>query len=137
MIGLDTNVLVRYLAQDDAKQSALATRLIEGALTVERPGFVSLIAVVEVVWVLESCYGSSRSQIADVLDRVLRVKQLRVQDAELVARSTRRFRAGKADFADELLVCLADAHGCSHSVTFDKVAASIVGMRPLEAGAIS
>jgi predicted nucleic-acid-binding protein len=54
MMGLDTNVMVRYIMQDDAKQSAQAARLLD-ALSVDKPGFVTLVSVVELVWVLSSC----------------------------------------------------------------------------------
>jgi len=84
MIGLDTNVLVRYLAQDDKAQSIVATKLIEQTLSVSNPGFISVVSLVEVVWVLEGCYGSTRDEVVDIVERLLRVKQLRVQDAEVV-----------------------------------------------------
>ena len=77
MIGLDTNVLVRYLTQDDKAQAAAATRFIEKTLTPETPGFISLVALVEVVWVLETCYHCTRQDIAAIIERLLR--QLRCQ----------------------------------------------------------
>ena len=57
MIGLDTNVVVRYLTQDDAVQSAKAIELFERGLSEEQPGFVSVVAMVETAWVLELVYG--------------------------------------------------------------------------------
>ena len=132
MIGLDTNVLVRYLAQDDPKQSVRATRLIEKELSAEEPGFLTVIALVETVWVLETCYEATREEIGVVLERLLRVKQVELQEPELVAQAVRRFRAEKGDFADHLLSRLGIARGCSETVTFDKGAVSIEGMRLLE-----
>ena len=76
MIALDTNVLVRYMMQDDPKQSPRATRLIE-ALSGEEPGFVPLVALVELVWVLSGSYGLDRAQVSDALDGLLRSVQLR------------------------------------------------------------
>src|SRR5690242_18020814 len=99
MIGLDTNVLVRYVAQDDPKQSPMATRLIE-SLTVEAPGFVSVVSVVELVWVLSGCYGSTKSEICEVLETLLRTKELVVAQPDTVWKALRMFREGKADFAD-------------------------------------
>ena len=64
MIGLDTNVLVRYIMQDDPKQAALANKLIEG-LTAATPGYVSLVAIVELVWVLESAFHLTRRTQTD------------------------------------------------------------------------
>ena len=72
MIGLDTNVLVRYLTQDDPRQSASATRLLEDTLTVERQGFVSTVVLVELVWVLETGYRCRRVEVAGVIERLLR-----------------------------------------------------------------
>lgn len=74
MIGLDVNVLVRYIMQDDPKQSPKATRLVE-CLTSEQPGFVPLVAVVELVWVLSSSCGLSREQLVEALDLLLRSKE--------------------------------------------------------------
>ena len=68
MIGLDTNVLLRYLAQDDAKQSPRATEIVERRLTEPDPGFVSLVTILEVVWVLRSLFKRSREQIANDIE---------------------------------------------------------------------
>jgi predicted nucleic-acid-binding protein len=128
MIGLDTNVLVRYLAQDDKAQSAIASKLIEETLTVSNPGFISVVSLVEVVWVLEGCYSSTKDEVIDILERLLRVKQLLVQDAEVVWQAVRAFRKGKADFADCLVEREGSVHGCEHTVTFDKMAVKAAGM---------
>jgi predicted nucleic-acid-binding protein len=131
VIGLDTNVLVRYLAQDDARQSDAATRLIEDQLSAERPGFVSHVSLVELVWVLESCYESSKSEIAEVLRRLLHAKQILAQDAETVWKALRRFEAASADFADCLIDSVGKASQCEFTATFDKQAAR-AGMTLLE-----
>ncbi|OIO82972.1 MAG: VapC toxin family PIN domain ribonuclease [Gallionellaceae bacterium CG1_02_60_948] len=128
MIGLDTNVLVRYLAQDDKAQSTVATKLIEQTLSVSNPGFISVVSLVEVVWVLEGCYGSTRDEVVDIVERLLRVKQLQVQDAEVVWQAVRVFRNGKADFADCLIEREGSAHGCDHTISFDKTAVKAAGM---------
>ncbi len=128
MIGLDTNVLVRYLAQDDEAQSALATKLIEQTLSVSNPGFISLVSLVEVVWVLEGCYGSTKDEVIEIVERLLRVKQLLVQETEVVWQAVRLFRNGKADFADCLIEREGGAHGCDHTVSFDKAAVKAAGM---------
>ncbi len=128
MIGLDTNVLVRYLAQDDKAQSALATKLIEKTLTASQPGFISLVSLVEVVRVLEGCYGSTKDEVIDIVERLLRVKQLHVQDAEVVWQAVRVFRNVKADFADCLIEREANSQGCDYTVSFDKAAVKAAGM---------
>jgi predicted nucleic-acid-binding protein len=131
VIGLDTNVLVRYLAQDDRAQAGLATRLIEGSLTADNPGFVSVVVLAELVWVLESCYETSRSEIASLLERMLRVKQLQFQDADAAWQALRVFREGKSDYADCLIERIGNARQCEQTVTFDQAAARGAGMRLL------
>ncbi|MDD2742027.1 MAG: type II toxin-antitoxin system VapC family toxin [Rhodocyclaceae bacterium] len=131
MIGLDTNVLVRYVAQDDPEQSPKATRLIE-ALTAEVPGFVSVVSVVELVWVLSACYGSTKGEICEVLEALLRTKEIVVAQADTVWKALRMFRDGKADFADCLIERSANGAGCSHTATFDRNAAKSCGMQLIE-----
>ena len=127
MIGLDTNVLVRYIMQDDAKQTAKATTLIE-SLSAAAPGFITLVSVIELVWVLSACYDLSRAQIAQALEIILRSKQLIVDQAEHVVRALRAFRAGNADFADCLIERMAASAGCAQTMTFDSAAAKTAGM---------
>lgn len=127
MIGLDTNVLVRYIMQDDPKQSPKATRLIE-SLTNDQPGFVPLVAVVELVWVLSSSYVLSRDQVAEALNLLLRSKEIVIDRAELVLKAQRRFAQGGADFADCLIERIAHAQGCDTTMTFDAGAVKAAGM---------
>lgn len=127
MIGLDTNVLVRYIMQDDSKQSPKATRLIE-SLTSEQPGFVSLVAIVELVWVLSSSYGLTKDQLVEALDLLLRSKEIVVDRGELVLQAQRRFATGGADFSDCLIERIAQAQGCQTTMTFDARAAKAAGM---------
>lgn len=130
MIGLDTNVLVRYVAQDDTMQSPKASAIIE-SLTSEEPGYVSLVSVVELVWVLTGCYSSTKSEICEVLETLLRTKELIVAQAETVWKALRQFKENNADFAHCLIACSGTEAGCDHTLTFDKGAASGCGMRLL------
>jgi predicted nucleic-acid-binding protein len=123
MIGIDTNVLVRYIAQDDPAQSKLATRLIETECSASTPGYISLIVLVELVWVSESCYGAVRSDVVQIVRRLLSIRQLVVQQSEVVWKALRQFEGSKADFADSLIEQLALAAGCSSVMTFDRTAA--------------
>ena len=127
MIGLDTNILVRYLTQDDPEQAKRANRIID-RLTPENPGFVPLVALVELVWVLESCYHQDKQQILAILRELLSTRQLRVETADIAWVAMKRFEAGKADFSDALIAVSAEFHGCETTLTFDKNALSI-GMR--------
>lgn len=131
MIGLDTNVLVRYIAQDDAKQSPKATRLIE-SLTVDVPGYVSIVSAVELVWVLTGCYALTRDEICEVLETLLRTKEIIVAHADTVWKAARLFKESKADFADCLIERSANEAGCSYTTTFDRGAAKHCGMRLIE-----
>lgn len=127
MIGLDTNVLVRYIMQDDAKQSPLATRLIE-SLSPAVPGFVGLVSVVELAWVLSGAYRLERSQLVEAFEALLRTKEIVVERAETVWKALRRFQSANADFADCLIERSAASAGCERTVTFDRGAVKGCGM---------
>jgi predicted nucleic-acid-binding protein len=131
VIGLDTNVLVRYLAQDDRIQSPLATKFLEGSLSQKEPGFVATVVLAELVWVLESNYQFGREQIANLLDALLRAQQLKFQDQDSANQALRDFRTTKADYVDCLVQRIGSGAGCSQTVTFDRAASRITGMRLL------
>ena len=131
MIGLDTNVLIRYVAQDDPKQSPKATRLIE-SLTIDAPGYVSVVSVVELVWVLIGAYTSTKTEICEVLETLLRTKEIVVADADIVWKALRLFKEGKADFADCLIERSAQEAGCGYTATFDRDAAQHCGMQLID-----
>lgn len=122
MIGLDTNVLVRYIAQDDRAQSARATALIEKECSVATPGYVGLVVLVEVVWVSESNYGATRKDVTEIVRRILSIRQLLVQDSEIAWKALRLFETSRADFADCLIERTAFTAGCKKTLTFDKKA---------------
>ncbi len=128
MIGLDTNVLVRYVVQDDPLQSRAATDVIEG-LGEDRPGFVSLVVVVELYWVLRRAYQVPADQTAQVIRTLLDSVEIAVQESDSVRRALERLPNG--DFTDALIVDLGKSAGCEHTVTFDRGAARLSGMRLL------
>ena len=123
MIGLDTNVIVRYLAQDDARQAAIATRLIEQSLSANTRGFVSIITLAEIVWVMSSNYGASRASVAEIVEGLLTAPQLMLEHADVLWRALKAYRESKADFSDAVIVELGSDAGCSKTVTFDRRAA--------------
>ena len=131
MIGLDTNVLVRYLAQDDPKQSPVATRFIENSLSAENPGFVSAITLCEVVWVLADNYGADRKRVREVVERLLTTKQIVIEQADLVRKALRAWEGVTADFSDALIGEISIAHGGDKTVTFDRAAAKLPGFELL------
>lgn len=130
MIGLDTNVMVRYIMQDDVKQSAKATALIE-SLTSDNVGHITMVSVVELYWVLTSSYGLTGQQVAQALEAMLCTKQLTVERADQVMRALRVFGDGKADLADCLIQRAAASAGCVQTMTFDVGASQYAGMRLL------
>lgn len=130
MIGLDTNVLVRFLVQDDPEQAAAATALIVG-LTETEPGFVCREVLVELVWVLERAYGMTRADIAFALDRLLEARELVIEAADRAAIAADRYRKGGAGFSDQMVALAGQGAGCRETASFDRKAAGIPGMRLL------
>jgi predicted nucleic-acid-binding protein len=130
MIGLDTNILVRYLTQDDARQSKAATRLLEDQCTPSTPAFVNDVVLCELVWVLEEAYEYTRSQIAGVLEQIIRTAQLRVSNPARIWRAVARFREGY-DFADAMIAEMNSEQGCDHTVTLDRRFSQLPGVKLL------
>jgi len=120
MIGLDTNVLVRYLAQDDAVQSRQATAIIERRLTEENPGFISLVTMVETVWVLHRVYALSNHEVANAVERILQADTLLVQNEQEVFTAMTALKAATGSFSDALIGALGAWAGCTATLTFDK-----------------
>jgi predicted nucleic-acid-binding protein len=127
VIGLDTNVLVRYITQDDDKQAELANSLIE-SLDDASPGFVTLVTVVELSWVLESAYNFTRQQFAEMMQALMTVDTIKLDRAAVVASAVRVYAASRADFSDCLIERLSSSAGCERTMTFDKAAAKMAGM---------
>jgi predicted nucleic-acid-binding protein len=133
MTGLDTNVLVRYIVRDDAAQAQAAARFLREHCTPESPGWVNRVVCCELVWVLQRSYGYSREQIGEVLERLLRTRQLSVEDLPAAWKALAAYRSSKGDFADALLAATNRESGCTETVTFDRTAGSLDGMRLLKA----
>jgi predicted nucleic-acid-binding protein len=125
MIGLDTNVLVRYIAQDDAVQSPIATRIVEDRLTEEHPGFISLVTIAETVWVLDRSFGLSVAEIAAAVERLLQIDVLFVQNEQEVFTAMVALKTSTGSFSDALIGALGRQAGCAATLTFDKKAARL------------
>ncbi|HEY6488629.1 MAG: type II toxin-antitoxin system VapC family toxin [Terracidiphilus sp.] len=123
MIGLDTNVVLRYLVQDDPVQSPRATEIIRRRLSEGEPGFVSLVTILEVVWVLKSLYKRSPQEIANDIEMVLAADTLDVQNEQQVYSAVVALRNGTGTFEDALIGALGIWRGCSATLTFDEKAA--------------
>jgi predicted nucleic-acid-binding protein len=129
MIGLDTNVLVRYVTQDDPIQSAKATAWIEERLTPENPGFISVVAMAETVWVLERTYGVADQDIAATIERLLQAEALVVENEQQVFAAMITLKENQGSFADALIAALGVEAGCSSTLTFDRRALRLPGFK--------
>jgi|SRR5579864_142119 len=130
MIGLDTNVLVRYFAQDDPVQAAVATEVMEGRLTQHEPGFISVVAMAEAVWVLDRAYRLGKEGIVNTVERMLRTETLVVESEREVFAAMTALREGRGEFGDALIGALSAAAGCSRILTFDRQALQLPGFEP-------
>lgn len=127
MIGLDTNILVRYLTQDDPLESQRATALIERRLTEKNPGFISIVAMVEMVWVLDRAYGFSNREIAAAVERMLQMDVFVVENEQEVFAAMIAVKKSQGSFADVVIAALGTRAGCSRTLTFDRKAARLPG----------
>jgi predicted nucleic-acid-binding protein len=131
MIGLDANILLRHLAQDDPIQSPKATELIERRLTEADPGFVSVVAMAETVWVLERAYGLADHDIAAAIERVLQMDVIVVENEQEVFTAMIALKDRRGSFADALIGALGASAGCSRTLTFDRKALRLAGFELL------
>jgi predicted nucleic-acid-binding protein len=127
MIGLDTNILVRYLTQDDAIQSPKARAIIERRLTEENPGFLSIVAMVETVSVLDRAYKLAAHEIAAAVERILQTDVLVVENEQEVFTAMIALKEGQGSFADAVIVALGTRAKCSRTLTFDHKALRLPG----------
>jgi predicted nucleic-acid-binding protein len=127
MIGLDSNILVRYLTQDDPIQSPRATDIIERRLTEENPGFVTIVAMVETVWVLDRAYGLAANEIAAAVERMLQTDVLVVENEQEVFGAMIALRKGQGSCADAVIAALGARAGCPCTLTFDQKALRLPG----------
>lgn len=123
MIALDTNVLARYLVEDEPRQAAAARRLIESSCTAESPGVVSLVVLCELVWVLSQGYGYERHQIALVLRRLLAAQDLAIERSELAWQALNLYEEGTADYSDYVIGLCGRQEKAEATCTFDRRAA--------------
>jgi predicted nucleic-acid-binding protein len=127
MIGLDSNILVRYFAQDDRVQTAQAIEIVEKQLSEAVPGFISVVAMVETAWVLERSYRLADHEIAAAIERTLQVDVLKVENEQAVFTAMIALKEGRGSFADALVAALDAKAGCSHTLTFDRQALKLPG----------
>ena len=125
MIGLDTNVLVRYLTQDDAVQSAKTNQLIEQTITDGNRFFINQIVLCELVWVLTRAYNYPKSDVVQVIEKILLTRHFEIEDKNTVSQALNYYKTSRADFADCLIGVKNSKNGCETTLSFDKAASSI------------
>lgn len=133
MKGIDTNILVRYLTQDDAKQAKLAEQAIRHAVASGEALYINLIVLCETAWVLDRAYHLSRQDIAATLEHILRVQQFEIESKATVWLALADYQAGKADFADCLIGVRNRDAGCTATLTLDRAASSLATFEMLKA----
>jgi predicted nucleic-acid-binding protein len=131
MIGIDTNVMIRYIVQDDPQQAAVATKLIEETCSLENPGYINCIVLCEIVWVLRRNYKLDKTGICQVIEQIMRTDKLTVEAIQLVWRALEEYKDSKADFADCLLGQKNLHAGCQYTATLDDAASEIQGYEHL------
>jgi predicted nucleic-acid-binding protein len=122
LVGIDTNILLRMIVNDDPAQQKLAINF-GSSLGAEDRGFVSLMVLVELAWSLATYYRQPKSQVVAAIRTLLRIRTLSFESQDAVVRALERADHG-ADFADALIAEHNLQQGCVHTVTFDKKAAS-------------
>lgn len=130
MIGIDTNLLIRLAMQDDPIQCAKVD-LFLASLSRREVGFISLVTLIESVWVLGKRYNLSKSDIVGFIQALLDAPELTMEREEAVSQALQRFKVSTADFADCLIERIGALAGCRETVTFDQDASKFAGMRLL------
>lgn len=131
MTGLDTNVLVRYLTQDEPAQARLATRKIKELNADRNPGFINTIVLCGTIWVLSRGYGYPREAMANTIEHILLVEEFEIEQRSLAWAALQDFRNGQADFADCLIARTNSAAGCKKAISFDRRVAGLPGFEIL------
>lgn len=125
MIGIDTNLLVRYLTQDDAAQSKQAARIIDAAIEAGEDLYLNHIVFCELTWVLSRAYKYAKDELLGVLEKILAAGQFAFEDKDSLWRALEAFRRSRADFADCLIGVKNSTAGCRTTVTLDRAAAGL------------
>jgi len=118
--GLDTNVVIRYLTQDEPAQARRAGAIIEGTLAKGGNCYLSVIVLCEIAWVLRGAYRLEKKSILLALDQILETAGFLVEDRDLVREAVDQFRVGRGNFADYVIGARNQAAGCSDTATFDR-----------------
>ena len=133
MIGLDTNVVVRFLTRDDEIQFKGAQSAIQAARRAQEPLFIGIPVLLETVWVLQRAYGVDRRAVATTIHGLLESSDLILENEALVETALDAFQTGSADFADYVIGLGNLAAGCRNTLTFDDRAARFAAFKLVRA----
>ncbi len=122
MIGIDTNVLVRYITQDDELQANVATEFIENYCSSGNKIFINHIVICELVWVLKKCYKLSKPKTINIIEYILKISQFSIENHQIIWQALRDYKKGPADFADYVVSRTNKFHNCDETITFDQKA---------------
>jgi predicted nucleic-acid-binding protein len=131
VIGLDTNILVRYLTQDDPLQTPLANQIIDTVIADNDYCYLNVIVLVELVWVLTRAYRYPRLTVIDTLEKILLARHFAIEDKDSAWRALTLMKSSNADFSDCLISVKNQAGGCDETLTFDQKAATLTAVRLL------
>ncbi len=127
MIGIDTNILVRYITQDDELQSGIATEFIENYCSIGNKIFINHLVICELVWVLKKCYKLSKPKIINIIQHILQTSQFSIENAQVIWQALTDYKKGSADFADYVVGRTNIFNNCDKTITFDKKASKSTG----------
>jgi predicted nucleic-acid-binding protein len=127
LTGIDTNILVRYVIQDDPRQSSIASSFLD-SLAAENPGYITLVSLAELCWVFLQRYKLPRTSFTHSVESLLASEEIEIESESIVRQALSLFNQSNADFADCLIAGCSRAAGCDAVVTFDKKAAKSTGM---------
>ena len=127
MLGIDTNVLVRFLLRDDEAQFQKANKLIQREVSGGQGVLVSQLVLLETEWVLRSRYGFSKIQLLEVIASLLDTRDIQLEDEQSVEEAIYQWKEANADFADCLIAARHRRLGCSATATFDARAVKLTG----------
>lgn len=131
MIGLDTNVLVRYLTQDDRAQARRAESAILKATAGDGRCAISAVVLCELVWVLRGAYKTPKPDVLAALDGILSTEAFEIVDRPIIEGAVELYRIGRADFSDFVIGLTGITAGCSETLTFDRELRGVRGFRTL------
>jgi predicted nucleic-acid-binding protein len=119
MLGLDSNILLRHLLNDDPSQSPAASRFIATRCSRQTPGFINLMVLVETLWTLRRGYRYGRAEVSRVVAALLETAELVIENAEVVAWALSKSDELAMDLPDLLIVMHNESLGCSRTISFD------------------